>query len=134
MFRRLGGMAHGRIWRVKFTTEGGLAIQLINKTGAASVRGTLVEADTTTDLAFKVNDADGHHPIGAVYEAGVADAALCWVVIYGKCQVLLKDTTASTRGYWVKSSDAAGRADATNADDDTRNEAGQQLEGDQGNR
>lgn len=29
--------------------------------------------------------------------------------------MLLEDSTASTRGYWVKMSGTAGRADATNA-------------------
>ena len=113
MFGLLRGMAHGRIWRVRLTPEGGFAIQLVNKTGAPSVIGTLVEIDDDTDNAFDFNGADGDHCIGAVYEGGVADASLCWVVVAGRCQVLLKDTKASTRGFWVGSSDAAGRADAT---------------------
>jgi len=101
--------------KIRFTEEGGFAILLTNKTGAASVKGTIVEADTTTDNAFKASAASSDDPIGIVYEAGVADGSECWVVIYGIAEVLLKDTTASTRGYWVMTSDAAGRADATNA-------------------
>ncbi len=99
--------------KVMITPIGGIAIQLTNKTGGASVKGTIVIADTTTDNAFDITEADDDHPIGVVYEAGVADAAECWVVIYGIAEVLLKDTTASTHGYWVKTSDTAGRADAT---------------------
>lgn len=96
------------------TDIGGFAIKLTNKTGAASVRGTLVESDTTTDSAFKNNAADGNHPIGIVFEDGIADAFECWVVISGICQVLLKNATASTRGFWVRgSTDTIGRADAT---------------------
>lgn len=97
------------------TPEGGLAIYLINDTGSASVKGELVEPSSNVDNAFVQAAGDAIDPIGAVYEDGVADDALCLVVIYGRCQVLLKDGTASTRGYWVKTSDTAGRADATNA-------------------
>lgn len=95
------------------TDEGGLAIRLTNKTGAASVRGTVVEASTGTDNAFATAGASDVHPIGVVYEAGVADGSECWLVVAGRCQVLLKDTTAATRGYWVYTSDTGGRADAT---------------------
>jgi hypothetical protein len=39
------------------------------------------------------------------------------VVVSGIADVLLQDSTASTRGYWVRTSTTtAGRADATNAD------------------
>lgn len=99
--------------KVGITELGGIAVKLTNKTGAASVKGTVVEADTTTDDAFKVADADGNHPIGVVYDDGVADGSECWVVISGIADVLLKDATASTHGNWVQMSDVAGRADAT---------------------
>ena len=101
--------------KCKWTAEGGLAISLTNKTGAASVKGMIVDASTTTDDAFGIEGADDLNPIGVVYEAGVADGSECWVVVQGIAEVLLKDSTASTKGYWVKVSDAAGRADATNA-------------------
>jgi hypothetical protein len=100
---------------VLVTEYGGIAIRLINKTGAASVKGTLVEADTAVDMAFAVAAVDALDVIGVVYEDGVADGDEAWVVIYGIAEVLLKDSTASTRHYWVQSSDVAGRADATNA-------------------
>jgi hypothetical protein len=102
--------------KVTLTPEGGIAIALTNKTGSASVKGELVEASTGTDNAFEQMSADSNHPIGAVYEAGVADGSECWVVIYGRCQVLLEDGTAATRGYWVRTSENdAGRCDATNS-------------------
>ena len=97
------------------TPEGGLALRLTNKTGAASVKGTLVEADAAVDNAFAVADADSVECFGAVYEDGIADGSECLVVIGGRCQVLLKDATASTRRNWVETSDVAGRADATGA-------------------
>ncbi len=98
---------------VGLTELGGLAVKLTNKTGVASVKGTIVKADTTTDNAFDVIGADGVLSIGIVYENGVVDGSECWVVIYGIAEVLLKDSTASTHGNWVYVSDVAGRADAT---------------------
>ena len=97
------------------TPEGGLALRLTNKTGAASVKGTLVEADGAVDNAFEIADASSNHSIGVVYEDGVVDGDECLVCIGGRVQVLLKDATASTRHNWVKTSDVAGRADATGA-------------------
>ena len=97
------------------TPEGGQVIKLTNKTGGASVKGTLVEADSTTDNAFELSEADCEEVIGVVYEDGVADGSECWVVVSGIAEVLLKNSTASTRGYWVASSDTVGRADATNS-------------------
>jgi hypothetical protein len=102
--------------KIKKTLEGGLAVKLTNKTGAASVKGQVVMADTTTDNAFKTATADTPMPLGVVYDSGVADGSECWVVCQGIAEVLLKDSTASTRGYWVKmSDDTAGRVDATSA-------------------
>ncbi len=101
--------------KVKFTPEGGIAVRLINKTSAPSVKGTIVVADSTTDDAFKVATGSDPDCIGVVYDDGVADGSECWVVTFGIAEVLLKDATASTRGYWVQASDTGGRADATNA-------------------
>jgi len=109
-----GGPGQIESWAESAITPiGGICIRLLNKTGAASVLGTIVQADTVIDNAFKVCGVDGVMPIAVVYQAGVADGSLCWIVIYGIAQVLLKDATASTKGYWVYVSDAAGRADAT---------------------
>ncbi len=97
----------------RFTNDGEFQIKLTNKTGAASVRGELVKADPATDFSFILTAADDDECLGVVAEAGVADASDAWVTISGRAQVLLKDTTAATRGNWVATSDAAGRADAT---------------------
>lgn len=99
--------------KLALTKAGGLAVKLVNKTGAASVRGTIVDATSTLDDAFKVTDADELQPIGAVYEVDVADGSWCWIVVAGRCQVLLEGGTASTHGNWVYTSDVAGYADAT---------------------
>ena len=80
----------------------------------ASVKGTIVDASTGTDNAADIADTDSTDPIGVIYNSGVADGSEVWVVVAGIAQVLLEDTTASTRGNWVRtSSTTAGRADAT---------------------
>lgn len=95
------------------TPEGGFAVPRINKTGAASIKGTIVEESMTTDGAFAVADANSDEPIGIVYQDGIADGALCLIIVTGTAEVLLKDTTAATRHNWVKTSNVTGRADAT---------------------
>lgn len=100
---------------IKHTVEGGLAVRMTNKTGVASVKGSLVRASAGTDNAFDDAPASSDEAIGVVYETGIADAAECWIVVAGIADVLLKDTTASTRGFWVGMSDVEGRADATGA-------------------
>jgi hypothetical protein len=97
----------------KYTNRPCQKIQLINDTGAASVYGEIVIASTSTDYAFELTGADEAQPIGSIYEAGIADGELCWIVTHGSAQVLLENATAATRGNWVFTSNVAGRADAT---------------------
>ena len=93
------------------TSDGGRFVSLINKTGAASVKGTIVRASTTTDDAFEVAPISSDEPIGIVLDNGVPDGSYCRVVTGGKAQVLLEDGVASTHGYWVEmSATVAGRA------------------------
>ncbi len=112
---RLSGVHPGYSPKAMMTAEGGLAVRLVNKTGAASVKGTLAEASSAQDSAFGVADAE-YDTIGAVYENGIADGALCWVVIGGIAEVLLEDATAATRHNWVHSATTDGRADASLAE------------------
>lgn len=100
--------------KFKITPEGGYAVRLINKTGAASVKGTVITTSDTTDNAFKVQSAE-FEACGVVYENGIADGSECWVVVTGIAEVLLKNGTASTRGYWTKCADTDGRAEVTTA-------------------
>lgn len=93
------------------TADGGIAVQMINKTGATSVKGAIVDLHSL-DNAFQLSSEE-FDTIGAIYEAGIADGSLCWVTITGKAKVLIEDATASTAGYWVYSSATAGRANAT---------------------
>jgi hypothetical protein len=99
-----------------FTPEGGFAIRLVNDTGAASIKGTLVDASAVVDSAARVCEASDNDVIGSVYENGVAVGELMWVVTGGIADVLLKDGTAAVRQNWAMTSDVAGRADITNAD------------------
>ena len=58
--------------KIKLTDEGGYAVSLINKTGAASVRGSLVHASSTTDNAVALQ-ANTYDTFGIIYEAAVAE-------------------------------------------------------------
>lgn len=99
--------------RTRLTPEGGIAIKLVNKTGAASAKGTLVEAHETIDKSFETLPADGDDPIGVVYENAVPDGEECWVVISGAAEALLEDGKFAGAGNWVTVSPAqAGRVDA----------------------
>lgn len=94
-----------------FTTpEGGFAVRAINKTGSTSVKGTVVATDTSDDFAFRVCPGNAPIPAGVVYEDGVPDGEMCWFVISGVADVLLKDGESAVRGYWVGLSDVAGRS------------------------
>jgi hypothetical protein len=100
----------------RVNNDGGYMVRLLNKTGAASVRGSIVRAGVATPGAFSLVLADNINPVGVVYEAGVLDGSLCWVVTSGRAQVLIENTTAASLGNWIKVSDNAnGRADASNA-------------------
>lgn len=98
--------------KIKMTPEGGIAIRLINKTGSASVKGSMVSASTGVNEAF-VLQANEYDTLGVVYEAGIADGASCWVVTSGIAQVLLQDSTAATRGNWCHAASTDGRADCS---------------------
>ena len=113
LIRRL---ADTRSPKVKFTKEGGLAILLYNRTGAVTIKGQLVKADTATDDGFILNEADGPQPIGIILESGIADDAPAWIVVAGLADVAMEDNTAGTHGYWVRTSiTEAGYCDATAA-------------------
>lgn len=93
-----------------FTSEGGIYEIFINKTGADSVKGTIVVASTSVDNAVSIAPAGSPMPIGVIYESGIADGSSVKVVVYGKAQVLLADGHAATHGYWCGvSSLVAGR-------------------------
>ena len=98
------------------TPEGGIAIYLTNNTGAASIKGTLLNTESSEDNSVVIAGADEPDIIGAFYESGVPNGEKALVVIAGVADVLIEDSTASTRGYWCRISETQdGRADITNA-------------------
>lgn len=70
--------------RIKFTADGGLAVQYTNKTGADSIKGYVVMTSTATADAVElvaVNDVD---PIGVFLDSGVPDGQPAWIVVSGR--------------------------------------------------
>ena len=102
----------------KLTNIGGFAIKLTNKTGANSVAGQLVQADTTTNDAVKLTEVDEEETMGVFLDGGVSDGSEAWIVVNGIADVAMEDNTTATRGNWVRTSATIGEegyADATNA-------------------
>lgn len=96
--------------KCRLTPEGGIAVQLTNRTGANSVKGTLVHPDSATSdgvILVPVNDAD---PIGVVYEAGIADGSLLWIVIAGIAEVYF--VNGATQGQFARMCVTADTNDA----------------------
>lgn len=98
--------------RAKFTPEGGLAILMTNRTGAASVKGSVVTTSSAYDKAFSLQTEE-FEAAGIVYDSGVADGSECWVVASGIADVLIKDGVAPVRGSWTKCADVDGRGEPT---------------------
>ena len=97
---------------------GGICIKLTNKTGANSVAGQLVQADTSQNDAVKLTSVDEEETIGVFLDAGVSDGSEAWIVISGIADVAMEDNTTATRGNWVRTSATIGEegyADATNS-------------------
>ena len=93
------------------TAEGGIAITMINKTGAVSVKGTVLNPSDTDDLALQLEETGGIDPMAVMYSDGVPDGEPVLVVISGIAEVLVDAATAVTRGYWAGTSAiTAGRA------------------------
>ena len=99
--------------KVKMTELGGIAVQMVNKTGAPSVKGTVVVASSTTDNGCAIADTSADDAIGVIFDSGVADGSPVWVVVIGVAEVLIEDATeASRRAYVSMSTTVAGRANA----------------------
>ncbi len=93
------------------TGERGFLCKHTNGTGTTSVKGSVVSISTTDDNKF-VLQANEYDAIGVVAESGIANNGECWVWKNGsRCQVLVKDTIAVTRGGIMIAADTDGRAD-----------------------
>ena len=64
------------------TGERGFVQKMLNKTGGATVKGTVISASDATDKGFKAQ-ANEFDSIGVVAEAGVADASEAWIWVNG---------------------------------------------------
>jgi len=92
------------------TGERGFQIKMNNKTGGATVKGTLVSASSSTSNAF-IAQSSGYDTFGIVYEAGINDGSEAWIWVTGSvAEVLWKDNTASTMGNVALGDDTDGRA------------------------
>lgn len=92
------------------TGERGFLVRMVNGTGAASVKGSVIAASQSTDNQF-VLQANEFDAFGVVAESGVANGQPCWVWVNGSvAQVLWKDATVATRGRVTLCADTDGRA------------------------
>jgi hypothetical protein len=99
--------------RILLTPEGGYATALINRTGAASVKGSVVACSYLYENAFTLAPIDAADNIGVVYNSGIADGEYVWIVVSGRAQVLMTDNTSTEKGNWLGCSHTqAGRADS----------------------
>lgn len=83
-----------------FTPEGGLAIKVVNKTGAASIKGTILEAELTTDKGVELAEVGDPDPFGIMFSDGVADGKEVWMVVSGIAEVLY--STVVNRGTFSR--------------------------------
>jgi len=100
--------------KVMITDDGGIAISLLNKTGATSVKGKVAEPADGNDAAFSLCAVDSVDPIGIIYgdNAGsqVADGVACWIVVAGLAYIMFE--SATTRGHFARMGVAADANDA----------------------
>ena len=75
--------------KIAINNTGGLMVKMINKTGAPSVKGTVVTVYTATaiDAAVSPIVIDIPTPIGVIFEDGIADGSGVWVVVQGIADV-----------------------------------------------
>ena len=95
--------------KLPLTNYGTPYISVINKTGAASVAGTLVSADTAVERGVKI-PTNAYDICGVLVEDGKADGAYVRMVTGGICEMLLGDGTTAGYGGWLRAStDQLGR-------------------------
>ena len=85
---------------VGISSDGGYCVRMVNKTGGASVEGTVVNigggvTKGVTKIAVNVPD-----PIGVIIESGIADGSPVWVAVSGLAKVLFIGNT--TVGHFAR--------------------------------
>jgi hypothetical protein len=82
------------------TPDGGIAVKLINGTGAVSVKGYVVRASSAANNTVILAVIDVPDAIGVFYESGVPAGAEAWIVISGIADVYFVGNT--TRGHLAR--------------------------------
>ena len=81
----------------KITPEGGFAVRLTNKSGAATVKGTIVSIKAGVDGEFELTPVNATHCLGVVETDAVVDGGSAFVTVAGIAPVLMKNN--STAGH-----------------------------------
>ncbi len=84
----------------RFTDIGGLAVPMINATGAASVKGSTVHVSSVVSRGVSLTDQGVPDCIGAVYDGGIPDGGVVRVIVAGVAEVLF--VSAATRGFLAR--------------------------------
>ena len=100
--------------KAKMTSIGGYAVAVTNKTGANSVAGEVVRADTVTADAVILTSVSGLHPVGVFLDSGIPDDNEAWIVVAGIAEVRM-DAGGCAIGDRIITSATAGRGDVNNA-------------------
>jgi hypothetical protein len=86
--------------KVMQTVEGGIAIKLLNNTGATLLRGYLVSVDSSGDGRVKLTPIDVPDSIGVVYQ-DIPNGQSGWIVVSGMAYVIYANN--ATRGQFARS-------------------------------
>lgn len=102
-----------------YYNERGSLAKIINRTGATSVKGTLVAASTAYSAAVML-PVTGYDVIGVVYESGIANGSSMWIWLPGShCRALLVNSTGMSRGQRMAASlTTLGRMTTSTSDTD----------------
>lgn len=96
--------------KIYIDNEGAVCLKLFNRTGGATVAGTIVKADTGNGDSVIVSAIDDPMPIGFLRDTGVADGSETWVQIAGRVLVL-GDSGGVLPGQWCGTGPTAGSVD-----------------------
>ena len=78
---------------VTLTGEGGLAIWVINDTGAPSFKGAVLETSSAVENAMSLLGIDAPDPVAICYDGGVANGDRMRVVFAGRAEVFYVGNT-----------------------------------------
>lgn len=91
--------------RAKITPDGGLAVKMTNKTGAATVKGYCVSNSGTVENAVRLTPVDEPTCMGVCYNSGIADGLETWIIVSGLAYVYFWGAT--TIGHMARTGLAA---------------------------